>query len=100
MATTKEDTAYEISEENGKFQAELTISGLAGIAETIEFKGKPADNKKTAQANAARKALGVLSKQIKEAKKAHEEKQKQKRAEREARLKQKKEEAKAAEAAA
>merc|ERR1712066_171725 len=60
---TKEDCVYEMSEENNKHVAVLTISALS--TEKTEFKGKPAQNKKDAQANAAQKALNVLSKEIK-----------------------------------
>merc|ERR1719491_2512713 len=67
---TKDDCVYEVTEEKGKHVATLTIAALT--TEKTEFKGKPAANAKEAQANAAQKALNVLSKEIKEAKAAHD----------------------------
>jgi len=66
----KEDCVYEVREENGKHMATLTVAELT--TEKTDFKGKPAPDKKTAEANAAQKALNVLSKEIKEAKAAHD----------------------------
>merc|ERR1719265_2710394 len=75
-SATKDDCVYEFSEEKGKHVATLTIAALT--TEKTEFKGKPAANKKEAEANAARKALNVLSKEIKEAKTAHDKVKKEK----------------------
>merc|ERR1740117_443407 len=67
---TKDDCVYETTEEKGKHVATLTVAALT--TEKTEFIGKPASSEKEAQANAAKKALNVLSKEIKEAKAAHE----------------------------
>merc|ERR1712204_56937 len=67
---TKDDCVYEVTEEKGKHVATLTVAALT--TEKTEFKGKPAANAKEAQANAAHKALNLLSKEIKEAKAAHD----------------------------
>merc|ERR1740130_1860893 len=67
---TKEDCVYEMEEADGKHIATLQVAALT--TEIKEFKGKPAENKKAAQVNAAKRALGVLGKEIKVAKKAHE----------------------------
>jgi len=66
---TKEDCVYEVSEEGDKHVAVLQIAALSGGK--TEFRGKPADNKKEAERNAAQKALNVLSKEIKVARAAH-----------------------------
>ena len=66
---TKEDCVYEVSEEGDTHVAVLQIAALSGSK--TEFRGKPADNKKAAQANAAQKALNVLSKEIKVTRAAH-----------------------------
>jgi len=69
-SVTKEDCVYEVTEEKGKHVATLTVSALT--TEKTDFEGKPAADKKSAEANAAKKALNVLSKEIKEAKAAHD----------------------------
>jgi len=73
----KEELVYEVSEAGNKFTAVLTIAALTSEKGT-EFTGKPATDKKTAEANAAQKALNVLKTEIKAAKDAHDEVQAEK----------------------
>jgi len=97
---TKDDCVYEMSEENKKHIATLTIPELTSA--TNEFKGKPAQDKKSAQQNAARKAVNMLGKEIKEAKKVHDaekaEKEKARKEERDEKMAAKKAEKEAAKA--
>merc|ERR1712048_280146 len=72
----KEDVTYEMSEQGGKWTATLTVPGLPG--DKSEFKGNPASSKREAQANAAQKALKLLSKEAKAAKAAAASKKKEK----------------------
>merc|ERR1712129_390204 len=74
---TKDECAYEVTEEKGKHVATLTISALT--TDQTEFKGKPAANAKDAQASAAQKCLNVLAKEIKVANEKFEEEAAEKR---------------------
>merc|ERR1712178_603782 len=96
-SATKDDCVYEHNEletkHGKKFEATLTISALT--TERTEFKGKPADNKKDAEKYAAQKALNVLGKEIKEARKAKDEIDAEKRKAKAAEWKEKREAKKA-----
>lgn len=96
---TKDDCVYEMDADSqpGKFIATLQIAALT--TEKTEFKGKPAENKKTAEANAAQKCLNVLQKEIKVALKAKEERDEEKRKEKAAANKERQEAKKAEKAA-
>jgi hypothetical protein len=62
---TKDDFAYEHTEEKGRHTATLTISALE--TERKEFQGKPAKDIKAAEQLAAQKCLNCLQKEINEA---------------------------------
>lgn len=59
---TKDDCVYEMTEERGKQIATVTIADLP--TERKEFKGKPSNDEREAQMNAAQKVLNCLSKEI------------------------------------
>merc|ERR1719223_1282692 len=58
---TKDDTVYEVDDSNGKFVAVISIPELGRTC-----KGKAADSKKEAEANAAKSMFNQLKKQIHE----------------------------------
>lgn len=64
-SATKDDSVYEITEEDGKYTAMLSLAALN--RDTIDFTGKPAPTKKEAEQNAAKQALAVMAEEIKEA---------------------------------